>query len=178
MGNQPKGLPMRRVRQRVGGVLALSVLVVLSGASVAGAKYVTGRQTPVNETTFKMTGDLLGTWKGLTFKVLKQNPFLYAKGTERFTGCIDQNRDRSCTGDPTGTIDFSFHYWARMKGKQTQLGTCAHRITRSSGGLKGVTGFLMMVDTPDRKGHVTTTYEGDLSLPGASTARAARAAAC
>jgi hypothetical protein len=171
---------MRANMHRLGAVLALSPLLALCGVSAAEAKYISGRMIPVNETTFKATGDLIGTWKLTKFKVLAHNPVYYAKGTEQFTGCIDQNRDHSCSGDPTGTLKFSFRYWAKMKGKDVvQLGTCSHRLTEATGGLAGTTGFLMMVDTPKRSGRgVTTRYEGDLSVGGATGARARAARAC
>jgi hypothetical protein len=171
---------MRANMHRLGVALALSPLLALSGVSAAAAKYVSGRMLPVNDTTFKATGDLKGTWKLTTFKTLAHNPVFYAKGTELFTGCIDRNRDHSCSGDPTGKLKFSFRYWAKMKGKDVvQLGTCSHRLTEATGGLAGTTGFLMMVDTPKPSGHgVTTQYEGDLQIGGASGARARAARTC
>ena len=28
-----------------------------------------------------------------------------------FKGCIDRRRDRSCKGDPSGTLSFTIRYW-------------------------------------------------------------------
>ena len=35
-----------------------------------------------------------------------------ARGTEKFQGCLDRRRNRSCKGDPSGTLSFTFDYWA------------------------------------------------------------------
>ncbi len=170
---------MRASLRRAGVVLVLAPFVVLTGVSAAAATYVSGRYLPVDEMTGKMTGSLNGTWKIKTFKVIKNSPVFYAKGTEEFTGCIDQNRDGSCTGDPTGTMRFSFRYWAKMKGKDVQLGTCAHRLTDATGGLAGTTGFIQMVDTPKPKGRgVITRFEGDLQPAGVTATRARAARTC
>jgi hypothetical protein len=62
-----------------------------------------------------MRGGLLGRWTGTSFKVLAKSPLYRAKGTERFRGCIDRRRDRSCAGDPSGTLSFTFRYWALFR---------------------------------------------------------------
>jgi hypothetical protein len=158
---------MRTSLQRLPAALALAALLVAVGASTAAARHVSGRAIGVNMTTEKISGDLVGTWKLTHFKIRAHNPVFYATGTERFTGCLDRNRDRSCTGDPTGTLSFTFRYWARMKGNDVLLGTCSHPVTGGTGGLAGAKGFVMMVDTPKRSGHGTNTqYEGDIRLPG------------
>jgi hypothetical protein len=171
---------MRPSLNRLGVAAVVTPIIALGAVSAADAKYVSGHQIPISQTKAKMTGDLVGTWKITNFKILEHNPLFYAAGTEQFTGCIDQARDGSCDGDPTGTLSFSFRYWAKMKGKNVvQLGTCSHRVTDASGGLAGTTGFIMMVDTPKRSGKgVTTQYEGDLQLPGATASRARAAQAC
>jgi hypothetical protein len=157
----------------------LAALTALAAASPAAAKYVSGHQVAVNQTTYKMTGDLLGDWKVTGFKILSHNPLFFAKGTERFTGCIDRHHDGSCAGDPTGTLRFTFRYWSKMAGGKTeQLGTCSHRLVEATGGLAGTTGFIMMVDTPNHSGHgVTTRYEGEISMGNATGARARASAA-
>ena len=85
---------------------------------------------------------------------------------EKFNGCVDVNKDGSCNGDPSGVLKFKFRYWASVsEDDELQLGTCAHRIVKAKGGLKGASGFLMMVDTPisSRPGF-KTHYEGVIEL--------------
>lgn len=171
---------MRTTFHRLGAVVLAGGAAVLCAAPAASARYVSGHQVAFNEKTLtaKMTGDLLGTWKITTFNVKKHRPYMFATGTERFTGCLDRGHDHSCAGDPTGTLRFTFRYWAQMKLSAVQLGTCGHRIVGSGGGLAGTTGFVMMVDTPNRVGKgVSTQYEGNVQLPvpGASGATAAAA---
>jgi hypothetical protein len=96
------------------------------------------------------------------------------KGTESFKGCIDRKLDGSCAGDPTGTMKFSFRYWAKFDANDAvQLGTCAHPVTGGTGDFAGATGFLMMVDTPiNNAPFVKTQYEGVITLSGSlSSAR-------
>ena len=88
---------------------------------------------------------------------------------ERFNGCIDTDRDRSCYGEPSGKLFFKFRYWAQFdEDSAVQLGTCAHRIVDGTDDFAWASGFLMMVDTPIGSApFVKTHYEGDLNLgPG------------
>jgi hypothetical protein len=103
----------------------------------------------MKRTTFKMAGGLIGSWEITSFKeVKKQKPVFKATGTESFNGCMDVGHDGSCTGDPSGTMDFTFKYWAKLgSDEKVQLGTCAHPVVGGAGGFSGATGFLMMVDT-------------------------------
>lgn len=171
---------MRTTFNRLVSLALLGGAFALIAAPAASARYVSGHQVNFNEQTLtaKMTGDLLGTWKITKFSVKKHTPYLFATGTERFTGCLDRGHDHSCAGDPTGTLRLTFRYWAQMKRGAVQLGTCSHRIVGAGGGLAGATGFVMMVDTPKRTGKgVTTQYEGNVQLPlsGASGATVAAA---
>jgi hypothetical protein len=149
-------------------VVGLLAAGALFAAAPAGASYVSGKQTIVSQKagTFKMSGGLIGDWKVTSFKPTALKPVLKAKGTERFDGCLDSNHDGSCAGDPTGTLNFKFHYWAKLGSHdEVQLGTCAHRIVGGTGGLAGASGFLMMVDTPIGKAPFTKThYEGFVTL--------------
>lgn len=101
-----------------------------------------------------------------------------AKGTESFEGCVDRKLDGSCTGDPTGTLKFSFRYWGKFgQGDKLELGTCAHPVTGGGGAFRGATGFLMMVDMPIKQAPFEITeYEGVITLAGSArsgvTARA------
>jgi hypothetical protein len=113
-----------------------------------------------------MSGGLIGKWKITKFKTLDQGPVFKAKGRERFEGCLNRNHDRSCHGDPKGTLKFKFHYWARFASDgSTQLGTCAHAVVGGRGDFDGATGFLMMVDTPTpRDPFFKTHYQGVIHL--------------
>lgn len=99
--------------------------------------------------------------------MIRDAPVFKAKGRERFNGCIDSDRDRSCNGEVTGRLFFKFRYWARFGDgdQQLELGTCAHRVTGGTDGFAGATGFLMMVDTPNGSPvGFKTHYEGEINL--------------
>jgi hypothetical protein len=164
---------MDKAMRRLAGLVLLASAVALLWATPAGATYVSGKQTIVSEKkgTFKMAGGLIGSWAITSFKVQKTKPVFKAKGTESFNGCMDVGHDGSCTGDPSGTMDFTFKYWAKIGDEKVQLGTCAHPVVGGTGGFSGATGFLMMVDTPiKRKPFIKTHYEGDIRLGGVLSA--------
>ena len=75
---------------------------------------VHGKQKVIDEEAglYKMTGDLVGRWATTSFEEVATAPYFEGKGTEKFSGCIDRRRDRSCKGDPSGTLTFDFRYWA------------------------------------------------------------------
>jgi hypothetical protein len=155
-------------------LVLLATAALLVWAAPASATYVSGKQTPVNRTTSKMAGGLVGSWAITSFKEVqkkKKKAVFKAKGTESFNGCMDLGHDGSCTGDPSGTMDFTFTYWAKVSDDKVQLGTCAHPVVGGTGGFAGATGFLMMVDTPiKKKPFIKTHYEGDINLVGARSA--------
>ncbi|HEX3362072.1 MAG TPA: hypothetical protein VHS74_13850 [Solirubrobacterales bacterium] len=158
---------------------ALASATTALAAPASGEGFaVSGKQTVVNEEegTYKMRGGLVGEWKITSFKELPSAAGVFkAKGTESFKGCIDRKLDGSCTGDPDGSLKFSFRYWGRFsKEDKVELGTCAHPVTGGGGAFAGATGFLMMVDLPTKKAPFSMTeYEGVITLAGqAASARA------
>ncbi len=156
--------------RRVAITVTLTLAVVLIAVPTAGAMYISGQQKIVDESAgkYKMTGGIKGKWEITKFHVKDTSPVFKAKGEEKFNGCIDVDRDGSCTGDPSGKLKFTFRYWGSFtESDELQLGTCAHRIVKAKGGLKGANGFLMMVDTPTKSPPgVKTQYEGDINLGG------------
>jgi hypothetical protein len=170
---------MNRALGRIAGLVALSATAALLAASPASAIPVSGKQTIVSEKkgTSKMAGGLIGQWAITSFKVLKTKPVIRARGTESFDGCLDVDLDGSCSGNPSGTLAFSFRYWGKTAGDgSVQLGTCAHPVVSGTGSFAGATGFLQMVDTPTKKPPFTkTTYEGEINLaPGVLSSTRAR----
>jgi hypothetical protein len=164
-----------RTLRRLGTGAAVVALTALVVAAPAGAKTktytVSGAQIPVdaNAGTYKMTGGLIGDWATTGFTELAKSPIYTAKGTEKFTGCLDRGHDRSCKGDPSGTLTFSFRYWASYTaGGALNWGACWHPITGGTGSFAGATGVLTMVDTPTAAGgtDATTAYIGNVALKG------------
>jgi hypothetical protein len=162
--------------RQIACLVLLAAAALLVWAAPASATYVSGKQTTVSakKGTFKMAGGLVGSWAITSFKVVKQKPVLKGKGTESFNGCMDLGHDGSCTGDPSGTMNFTFTYWAKISGKdKVELGTCAHPVSAGTGGFASATGFLMFVDTPiKKKPFIKTHYEGVINVPGVLSASA------
>ena len=173
-------------RSHAAVAIGACVLAALALAAPAGAKTypVRGTQTVIDEDAglFRMHGSLIGRWAGTSFEVLGTDPYFHARGTERFTGCLDRKRDRSCKRDPKGTLSFTFEYWALFATDDPEShvwGSCWHPIVEGTGDFAGAQGVVMMVDTPTRDG-VVTKYIGNVTLKGhggkqrVSTASAAR----
>jgi hypothetical protein len=168
-GEQRSGAPIQKTQLTKDGVMGDH----LGGQRHSGLREqfsVSGKQEVLNEKAGHLEDDpavcsatgrshRLRNWPKLRFK---------AKGTESFNGCIDRNLDRSCAGDPGGTMKFSFRYWGKFSAKDAvELGTCAHPVTGGTGAFAGASGFLMMVDTPTKKApFVMTEYEGVITLSG------------
>ncbi len=133
-----------------------------------------GTQTIVNESKgmYAMHGDLLGSWRTTAFAVNYQGADgkFVGSGKELFTGCRDADRSGACdTGEPKGTIRFSFVYWASFDPKTKALvrGQCVHPILGGTGAFTGIKGVIHMTDTPVAGG-IRTTYVGSLTY-GAPT---------
>jgi hypothetical protein len=126
-----------------------------------------------------MRGDFVGRWKITSFEEVTTSPLYSAKGTERFRGCIDRRRDRSCKGDPAGTLSFTFLYWALFESSDPDSlvwGACWHPVVSGTGDFARAEGVLVMADTPKGKA-VKTRYIGNVTLKHrkARRSRAARA---
>ena len=105
--------------------------------------------------TYKVHGSLRGNWSITSFEELGTEPYYHARGTERFEGCFDRRRDRSCKGDPKGTLSFEFEYWALFASADPASlvwGACWHPIVAGTGGFAGAQGVVVMADTPTAGG--------------------------
>jgi hypothetical protein len=157
-----------------------TVVLATAGAAHAKTYRVSGEQVVDDPAagTAHMTGGLVGKWAATSVKETAKAPLIGAKGRERFSGCIDRARDGSCNGDPTGTLRFTFQYWAEPGDAADPVlwGACYHPILSGTGGLKGAHGVLVMADTPTTDGKTRTDYLGNLTL-GAVGQASARAAA-
>ena len=95
--------------------LAAAAALVLAAPAGAATYQVAGKQTAVDDDagTYKMSGrPARATGRRPSFEEVATEPYYEGKGTEVFDGCIDRRRDRSCKGDPSGTLSFTFRYWA------------------------------------------------------------------
>src|SRR5262245_31077270 len=84
------------MRGRIGIAIVCTLALGLVVAAPANATAVRGHQVQTSNTKYKMLGDLIGEWKLTSFHVKSTGPVFKGKGRERFTGCLDIDRDRSC----------------------------------------------------------------------------------
>ena len=163
--------------------LLVTCAAALALATPAGAQNhkVSGQDITVDadKGLYKLQGDLIGSFKVTSYQELATSPVYHATGTEQFEGCLDQRGDRSCAGDPTGTISFTFEYWALYDSPDPASlvwGACWHPVASGTGDFEGARGVLQMVDTPTKHG-VETAYIGTLRLKAGHGHDAARASA-
>jgi len=167
---------------RMTGLLALAAAIVLFVVAVpASAKapgtMVAGHSTPNDAGTPADTSDdyndLSGSLIGQQYTTsgdFRYDPLtgtVIAWGTELFVGCLDQNHNHSCGGgDPSGTLSFSYIYWAQLDTTTFALrsGACIHPVAEGTDGFEGATGTLLMTDKVKGNGTVVTTYTGKLEL--------------
>jgi hypothetical protein len=164
-----------------GITLLAAAVAALTLASPAGAATieVSGSQKSIDADTAKMTGDLRGVWTTTSFEPVAFAPYFEAKGTELFEGCIDRRRDRSCAGDPSGTLTLEFGFLGLYESPDPASlvwGTCWHPVVSGTGAFAGAQGVLAFVDSPTSKG-ASTRYIGSLTLQRAKSSRKARASA-
>jgi hypothetical protein len=161
-------------------VLTVTAVLLVAGSASAATTYrVSGEQTVVDEAagTYEMHGALVGDWATTSFTEIATSPIYRGKGTELFSGCLDVKRDGKCKGDPSGTLNFRFRYWALFDAAGGLVwGTCTHPVTGGTGAFAGATGVVAMVDTPTPEG-VSTSYIGNLTLRTAGKAAKSRARA-
>jgi hypothetical protein len=146
----------RAVALAVTAAISAAGLLAAGPANAASAR-VAGVQTPVDLATghYSMSGSLVGDWYTTSIDSQEVNPdagTVVVTGKERFEGCLDVNHDRRCTkADPTGTLRFTFVYWADIDPK-TQLpvnGQCVHPITGGTARFAKAAGVIRFRDNPD-----------------------------
>jgi hypothetical protein len=170
-------LRMRVVRMALATACVTALVVAVPAA---GQTYrVSGKQITVDADAgiSKMRGGLVGDWRITSFEELGTAPYYHARGTELFKGCIDRRRDRSCKGDPSGTLELTIEYWALFASPDPASivwGACFHPVVSGTGDFAGAQGVIQMVDTPTRDG-VDTHYIGNVTLNAGNARRSARA---
>lgn len=159
-------------------VAGAATLILAAPADATNTYRVAGTQVVVDQNagTSKMRGKLLGDWAVTEFKEVATSPRYRGEGVEVFKGCIDRRRDRSCKGDPTGTLHFSFVYealFASADPASLVWGACLHPIERGEGAFEGARGVIVMSDRATRQG-VKTEYVGSVTLAAHRTSRTSR----
>lgn len=165
---------------RVMSLAAAAAALLLAAPAGAATYQVHGKQKVVDEAAgeYKVSGDLLGHWQTTSFEEVAVEPYYEGKGTEEFSGCLDRRRDRSCKGDPSGTLSFEFRYWGLFGSPDPASliwASCWHPIVAGTGAFAGATGVLTFVDSPTPNG-LKTAYIGTITTKDGKASRRASAA--
>jgi hypothetical protein len=162
--------------------LLVGAAVSLAFAASASAKQhqVSGLQTPGgtppacgdSAAAFTMTGGLIGCWYEDLATFTKDHTtasgieLIHISGTEHFVGCLDTDRDGTCSGDPTGTLSFTYTFTGQFNpttGAEIR-GRCHHPIVGSGGAFSGATGVINFKDDVSDPAFVTSPYMGHISF--------------
>jgi hypothetical protein len=157
-------------------VVALATLsaVVVASTAAAGTIKMSGTQTVIDEKagTYEMHGSLVGKWYTTAFTEHYKTPSTFVgSGKEKFVGCVDTDRSGACdSGEPTGTMSFTFVYWATFDPATKGLvrGACVHPVIGATGDFASAKGVIFMKDSPAGK-DVRTTYTGTLTAASVRT---------
>jgi hypothetical protein len=158
----------------VAALAAASCCVVAAPAS-ASQNQVAGVQSPGatapacadTSASYTMTGGLVGCWYEDTGNEKKTHvqsadgkyEFIFT-GTEHFTGCLDTDGDGGCSGDPTGSLYFTYTFTGQYDLTFAEIrGRCHHPIVSGTGDFAGATGVINFKDdiangTSPYMGHV------------------------
>jgi hypothetical protein len=171
---------MLRIAVATAAVVAMCCVVAASAG--AATNQVAGVQTPGTVpqactdplASFTMTGGLVGCWYEDNVAITKDQTttsgieLVHFSGTEHFTGCLDLDGNGTCTGDPTGTLLFTFTFTGQyVPGTDLSLeirGRCHHPIVGGTGDFAGATGVLNFKDDTSNPAFVLSPYMGHVSF--------------
>jgi hypothetical protein len=157
-----------------------SCIALLAAAPASAATFqVSGVQSaPVSSgpcfdpnalTSLVMTGGLVGCWYTDTVVTHSAQPngtpsgTIQATGTEHFVGCLDLDADGSCTGDPSGSLAFTFQFSGKFDPSTGAeiFGRCQHPIVSGTGDLADASGVITFQDDVTNG---TSLYTGHVTL--------------
>lgn len=121
---------------------------------------------------FTMSGSLVGCWYSVDLiDKFQDNGTLQETGHELFVGCIDSGGDGSCSGDPTGTLSFSYVFTGKFDPVTFEeiKGRCTHHVDEGTGGFAQASGVINFKDDVEAG---IATYNGNLKLASASNTTA------
>ena len=165
---------------------SLSVLVLIAQPAAASVISVSGTQAfassdPVGAAciaadpvpggapaVFTMSGSLAGCWYLVdVVDKFQDNGALQETGHELFVGCLDRGDDGSCSGDPSGTLSFSYVFTGKFDPVTFEeiKGRCHHHVDEGTDGFAQASGVVNFKDDVEAG---IATYNGTLKLASPS----------
>jgi hypothetical protein len=174
---------MRHVASTLVAIASLAWTVLpanaVAPAHVTGAQRFASPSDPCFDPSalfsLSMEGGLVGCWWIDTADdQFHPSGTVLERGTEHFTGCIDEGLDGACgADDPWGTFWTTYIFTAKFTPDFAEIhGRCGHRIVSGADGFAGATGFITFHDD------VTSGiayYRGTVKLVAVSAQRTANA---
>lgn len=178
------------MKRRIGAfavAASLSVLVLIAQPAAASIISVSGSQAfaspgdPVGAAciaadpvpggapaVLTMSGSLVGCWYVVDFvDKFQDNGALQETGHELFVGCLDRGDDGSCSGDPSGTLSFSYVFTGKFDPVTFEeiKGRCHHHVDDGTDGFAQASGVINFKDDVEAG---IATYNGNLKLASPS----------
>lgn len=171
------------MKRLLAGLAVATMMLLVARPAAAGTSQVSGNQTPVppghaciagnpsSLATYTMDGSLIGCWYTDDI-IFREQPSgtTQATGHEHFVGCLDLGRDGSCTGDPSGTLSFSFQFSGKFDPVTLAeiRGRCQHPVVSGTDGFADARGVITFKDDVATgiaayRGNISLT--SDLSVP-------------
>ena len=88
----------------------------------------------------------------------QDNGALQETGHELFVGCVDSGGDGSCSGEPTGTLSFSFVFTGKFDPMTFEeiKGRCHHHVDEGTDGFAQASGVINFKDVVEAASSPTT----------------------
>jgi hypothetical protein len=178
------------MKRRIGAfavAASLSVLVLIAQPAAASVISVSGSQAfaspgdPVGAAciaadpvpggapaVLTMSGSLVGCWYVVDLvDKFQDNGALQETGHELFVGCLDSGGDGSCSGDPSGTLSFSYVFTGKFDPVTFEeiKGRCHHHVDDGTDGFAQASGVINFKDDVEAR---IATYNGNLKLAAPS----------
>ena len=178
------------MKRRIGAfavAASLSVLVLIAQPAAASVISVSGSQAfaspgdPVGAAciaadpvpggapaVLTMSGSLVGCWYVVDLvDKFQDNGALQETGHELFVGCLDRGVDGSCSGDPSGTLSFSYVFTGKFDPVTFEeiKGRCHHHVDEGTDGFAQASGVINFKDDVEAG---IATYDGNLKLASPS----------
>jgi hypothetical protein len=115
-----------------------------------------------------MSGSLVGCWYVVDLvDKFQDNGALQETGHELFVGCLDSEGDGSCSGDPSGTLSFSYVFTGKFDSVTFEeiKGRCHHHVDEGTDGFAQASGVINFKDDVEAG---IATYDGNLKLASPS----------